>query len=231
MKVRLSFIWAMLLVAAVFAYGIFKLTKIRDVARSGPRQEAFDYWEEAKKRDLRPGEFVLTDQAGNLFASSELRDKVWVLSTFFSTCPSHCLTINQTLAKLHLRPELHDITFLSVSCSPILDTPDVLREYATRFNADTRRWKFLTGDFAYILRQVAQPLHLIYENGNHNETAVVVGRDGRVRKYVNLLNAEEVDRMMAELPKLAAEVNADQSRSPASPAQSTPPRTAASSSP
>jgi len=38
------------------------------------------------------------------------------------------------------------VRFLSISIDPERDTPEVLREFASRFEADHTRWAFLTGE-------------------------------------------------------------------------------------
>ena len=39
-----------------------------------------------------------------------------------------------------------EVRLVSFSVDPYNDTPEVLTEYAKRYNADPERWLFLTGD-------------------------------------------------------------------------------------
>jgi protein SCO1/2 len=46
-----------------------------------------------------------------------------------------------------------DVLFLSHTVDPEHDTPEVLKAYAKRLEADPKRWKFLTGNAPDIYRQ------------------------------------------------------------------------------
>ena len=108
----------------------------------------------AAPRNLPPGkptpDFVLTDQNGQEFHSSSLKGKVWVASFFFASCPGPCYRLNQALAGLQAESDFKDVRFVSITCDPADDTPEVLKEYAARFAANPKQWTFLTGDFKKI---------------------------------------------------------------------------------
>jgi cytochrome oxidase Cu insertion factor (SCO1/SenC/PrrC family) len=144
-----------------------------------------------------PGErvidFVLTDQDGQPFNAQALAGKVWVGSVFFANCPGPCFRENQALADLLREVDSPDLLVVSLTCDPENDTPDVLRRYAERFDADTSRWKFLTGDMETIKRIANESFRLPAEVGVHSERGVVFDRQGRLRGGFHLLQADRVD--------------------------------------
>ena len=91
--------------------------------------------------------------------------------------------------------EIDDPDFMSISltCDPDNDTPDVLRRYADRFEADPDRWKFLTGDFAVIKKLANDSFLLPAEVGVHSERGVVFDRQGRLRGSYHLLQEDRVE--------------------------------------
>jgi cytochrome oxidase Cu insertion factor (SCO1/SenC/PrrC family) len=91
---------------------------------------------------------------------------------------------------------------VSVTCDPDNDTPESLRRYADRFEADPARWKFLTGDMATIKTIANESFRLPAEVGVHSERGVVFDRQGRLRGGFHLLQADRVDL----LKKLVREV-------------------------
>jgi cytochrome oxidase Cu insertion factor (SCO1/SenC/PrrC family) len=96
--------------------------------------------------------FTLTDQQGKSFDSKSLAGKVWMGAIFFANCPGPCFRENQAIADILRKIDDPDFMVVSLTCDPDNDTPDVLRRYADRFEADPARWKFLTGDMAVIKR-------------------------------------------------------------------------------
>lgn len=158
---------------------------------------------------MEPGQevlpFTLTAQDGEPFDSKSLAGKVWMGSVFFSNCPGPCFRENQAVADI-LR-EIDDPDFLSISltCDPENDTPDVLRRYADRFEADPARWKFLTGDFAVIKKVANESFLLPAEVGVHSERGVVFDRQGRLRGSYHLLQEDRVELLKKLIREVLAE--------------------------
>ena len=151
---------------------------------------------------VRVTDFVLTDQSGEAFDSRSLAGKVWVGSVFFANCPGPCFRENQALADILREIDSPDLVVVSLTCDPDNDTPEVLRRYADRFDADLSRWKFLTGDMATIKTIANESFRLPAEVGVHSERGVVFDRQGRLRGGFHLLQADRVDL----LKKLIREV-------------------------
>jgi cytochrome oxidase Cu insertion factor (SCO1/SenC/PrrC family) len=158
---------------------------------------------------MKPGAacmpFVLTAQDGSSFDSTSLAGKVWLASVFFSNCPGPCFRENQAVADILREIDDPDFVAVSITCDPDTDTPDVLRRYADRFEADPARWKFLTGDFALIKKLANESFLLPAEVGVHSERGVVFDRQGRLRGSYHLLQPDRVEL----LEKLIREVLAE----------------------
>jgi len=92
-------------------------------------------------------DFVLTDQTGRSIRRSDLEGKVWVSSFIFTSCPDECPLIADRMAQLQIDvAHVPGLRLVSISVDPDHDTPAVLAQYAERFQADSERWLFLTGD-------------------------------------------------------------------------------------
>jgi cytochrome oxidase Cu insertion factor (SCO1/SenC/PrrC family) len=157
--------------------------------------------------------FALADQTGAEFRSDSLRGKVWLGSVFFANCPGPCFRENQAIAEILRKITDPDFLVISLTCDPDNDTPEVLRRYADRFEADATRWKFLTGDMDTI-RQVANKTFLLTaEVGVHSERGVVFDRRGRLRGGYHLLQPDRV----ALLEQLIRDVLAEPAEGEAQP--------------
>lgn len=92
--------------------------------------------------------FTLTDQDGQSFSLADARGKVVLLDFIFTRCPGPCPLLSLKFSQLQkeLGARLgKDVLLLSISIDPRHDTPEVLRDYAKRYEANLDGWKFLVG--------------------------------------------------------------------------------------
>lgn len=149
--------------------------------------------------------FTLAAQDGQAFDSGSLAGKVWLGSVFFANCPGPCFRENQAIAGILRKIDHPDFMAVSLTCDPDSDTPDVLRRYADRFEADPARWKFLTGDFAVIKKVANESFLLPAEVGVHSERGVVFDRQGRLRGSYHLLQEDRVALLEDLIRRVLAE--------------------------
>ena len=158
---------------------------------------------------MPPGEtcqpFVLTSQDDEPFDSKNLAGKVWMGSVFFANCPGPCFRENQAVADILREIDDPDFMTVSLTCDPENDTPEVLRRYADRFEADAERWKFLTGDFSVIKSVANESFLLPAEVGVHSERGVVFDRQGRLRGSYHLLQDDRVKLLKKLIREVLAE--------------------------
>lgn len=92
--------------------------------------------------------FTLSDQDSQPFSLASARGKVILLDFIFTRCPGPCPLLSLKFSRL--QKQLGDrlgknVMLLSVTIDPRHDTPEVLRDYAKRYEANLNGWKFLTG--------------------------------------------------------------------------------------
>ncbi len=124
--------------------------------------------------------FVLTERSGEQMGSEDLKGQPYVAGFFFSTCPSICVQQNTKVKRLQEKFKDQPIRFLSISCDPEVDSPDVLSEYATKFDADEQQWLFFTGQMGYIRRVGAEMFSLGVVRRGHPEKFALVDAQGEV---------------------------------------------------
>lgn len=128
-------------------------------------------------------EFELTERSGETVSSDDLLGKPYVVSFFYSTCPSVCIQQNQKLQELQKEFRDQGVRFVAISVDPETDTPERLREYATRFGADEDQWLFMTGELDYIRRVGAEVYQLPVNKKFHTERFVLVDAEGKIEGY------------------------------------------------
>lgn len=149
--------------------------------------------------------FTLTDQTGAAFSSESLAGKVWLGAVFFANCPGPCFRENQAIADILREIDDPNLVAVSLTCDPANDTPEALRRYADRFQADPARWKFLTGEMAEITRVGMGKFKLPVEVGVHAEKGVVFDRQGKLRGGYSLTDADRVELLKQLIREVLAE--------------------------
>ena len=92
----------------------------------------------------------LINQHDKKLRLSEFRGKPVILSFIFTGCSSYCST--QVVHLNLLRKKLNEIigsdafAMVSVSLTPLIDTPEAMLAYRNQFSIDANNWHFTTGD-------------------------------------------------------------------------------------
>ena len=100
--------------------------------------------------------FQLTNQDGQPFGSAQFAGKIWIADFIYTTCPGPCPMISSRMSELQKPLEKTDVHLVSFTVDPEKDTPEVLRGYADKLQAEPGRWDFLTGAKSAIYKLVAQ---------------------------------------------------------------------------
>jgi protein SCO1/2 len=163
-------------------------------------------------------DFALVNQDGRKISFKQYRGKALVLTFIYTRCPlpDYCPLMTRNLAQINseLRnnPAMRDKTrLLSVSVDPEYDTPNVMRDYGTRFAGSDKdlfkRWEFATGSPEQI-KSVAKFFGLNYWKDDKDQNQVIHGLrtaiitpDGKVAK-VYRGNDWKPEDVMKDLEKL-----------------------------
>ncbi len=126
----------------------------------------------------------------NLRITNEIYNgKVYILEFFFSTCPTICPKMNQSMLQIENaffgNP---NFGMLSITIDPEHDTPAVLKAHRDLLGVKSSNWNFLTGDKKYILNLSNTGFNLYAgENSNakggfeHSGLFALVDKNGNIR--------------------------------------------------
>lgn len=167
------------------------------------------------RKDLQVGPFELVDQGGGRVTEAELRGRILVVSFVFTSCSVSCLQVSHNMARIQESLEgANDVRMVSITVDPREDQPPVLRQFAAKFNADHRRWMFLTGEPARVHAVLRSSFLEVDGSGGYNpmpggytdaDRIAVVDGAGRVRGYVRGTQPEAVDQVLAAVNALRSE--------------------------
>ena len=131
--------------------------------------------------------------------------KVWVADFIFTTCNMACPVMTGNMNLVHKAfKENDDVRIVSISVYPEYDTPEVLTEYASRYNANTDRWHFLTGSEELVQDIIKNGFKIgDYEDIIfHSEKFALVDQQGQIRGYYNGMKTEEITQLKTDIKKL-----------------------------
>ncbi len=149
--------------------------------------------------------FEFTDTEFQTFNKKQLDGKVWVADFIFTTCAGPCPVMTENLAWIHRSYLLEkEVDLVTLTVNPAYDSPQVLKEYANKYKADTRSWHFLTGskesilDLAYKGFKLGDEEDPIY----HSPKIALIDKQGRIRGYYMGTEDDEIKRLFKDIAKL-----------------------------
>lgn len=161
--------------------------------------------------------FSLVDERGKAFTSKNLTGKIYVANFFFTRCGTICPKITSQVSRVtDAFVQDKDIHFISLSVDPKYDNPEKLTSYAKKFDADTARWTFLTGDKKIIYPLILKGFHVPLADASeydaaiknpdetfiHSERLILVDKSGIIRGFYDGTDKKEVDRLIVEIKVL-----------------------------
>jgi protein SCO1/2 len=156
-------------------------------------------------------DFAFVNQVGDTIRKEDMAGKIYVADFFFTTCPTICPVMKKEMLRVYEQFKGEpNFRILSHSIDPSHDTQAVLKDYAEKLGVpDAATWNFLTGDQEKIF-EIGQTSYLTttmaddMEPGGflHSGAFLLVDQQGRIRGVYDGTKTEQVDRLLADIPKL-----------------------------
>ncbi|WPR71782.1 SCO family protein [Flavobacterium sp. NG2] len=144
----------------ILIFGIYAVPKIVERLQSGDvvkgnRLDKVNSLSDADDKLVEIGpapKFELVNQDNIKISNKDFEGKVYVLEFFFTTCPSICPKMNQSM--LILQDKFFgnpNFGIASITIDPAHDTAEVLKSHAELLGVKSSNWHFLTGDKSEIM--------------------------------------------------------------------------------
>ncbi|SFE14798.1 protein SCO1/2 [Paenibacillus catalpae] len=161
--------------------------------------------------------FAMNDIDGNEVSLESTNGKARLVYFYFASCPDVCPPTTFMISEvedqlreagiLGTKAELISITF-----DPTHDTPDVIRDFATRNFAQLEDggWEFLRGNDEEATLKLARDFGVSVKRENdtfiHMNVITLVDKKGQIRKWINGSDESLTpESMVADLKQLAKE--------------------------
>ena len=204
----------LVLVLLFVGYGLFLINRSGSGGSGAPSTAPLPVLRTISSMDL-------VDQEGEPVNLQTFRGQPWFANIIFTRCPGPCARMTQKMRQLQeaLPAEASEVQLVSLTTDPDFDTPEVLSQYARKFQADTRSWKFLTGTKEEIVRVSTQEWLLVMlekgeaERESHNDIflhstlTVLMDGLGRIRGTYEILEEGQLEEALADLQRLLQEAS------------------------
>ena len=156
----------------------------------------------------------LTDENGKEFLGQSLKGKIYVADFFFTRCGSICPKMSTELTRLQdTFSEDDEVQIASFSVDPVHDTPEMLKEYAKKYDAKSGKWHFLTGTKTQIYPLAVKGYFIPVADASeydkavkspdetfiHSEKLILVDKEGHIRGFYDGTDKKDVDRLVLEI--------------------------------
>ncbi|WP_439131800.1 SCO family protein [Polaribacter sp.] len=153
----------------ILLFGIYTVPKVVD--RFADNGLVFIKKVNDASKNRKVPEFSFTNQEGKTITNETYLGKVYVVEFFFTTCPSICPIMTDKMLLLQDaffgNPEFG---IASISITPEIDSPKILKEYAKNKGITHKNWHLLTGrteNFVYDLAKKGFSLYAGKGDENH----------------------------------------------------------------
>ena len=181
----------------ILIFGIYAIPKIverikNDKVVQGDRLDSVNPVAVKEGQLLKIGpapKFELINQDNKKITNETYKGKVYVLEFFFTTCPTICPKMNQSMLVLE-KSFFGNPNFgmVSITIDPNHDTPKILNEHRNLLGVKSANWNFLTGDKAYIFNLANKGFNLYAGENNkvaggfeHSGLFALIDKNGNIR--------------------------------------------------
>jgi len=193
-------LWLLVFLCTALLFGVIYLQVRQERTTLAP----LDYYGAA-------AEFHLTDQDGQEISLENLKGAIWIVDFIFTRCQGPCPILSARMAQIaEALKGNKDIKLVSVTVDPDYDTPEVLKEYAKKFGADTHQWTFLTGPKdkieAFMVKGMLQSIIRTPTQGLiHSTQLILVDRQGQIRAFRDGTSPQVVAQLLTDIRSLKHE--------------------------
>ncbi|KLU57262.1 electron transporter SenC [Paenibacillus sp. VT-400] len=146
--------------------------------------------------------FSMENVDGSTVSLEDTQGKVRLFYFYFTSCPDVCPITTFTLSQVQdlLKEDDtfgKDVSFVSISFDPKVDTREKIKTFADRFHADYSGWYFLRGDMDKTKQFARESFQILIDGESKDDFAHMnmiglVDENNKLRKVYNAFNTEDV---------------------------------------
>ena len=152
-------------------------------------------------------DFSFIDQNGNTVTETTVKNKIYVVDFFFTSCPSICpiMTNNMLLIQEEFIQN-NNIMLLSMSVTPEIDNVEVLKKYAIEKGVIDSKWNITTGSKKHIYELARKSYFAVLDQGDgglqdfiHTPNFILVDTKKQIRGIYDGTVENEISRLIQDI--------------------------------
>jgi len=208
------------ILAAILAIGVLAVypmikndTRLKIYKPSDVNPKLVDESVRVNELEHSVAEFELYSQEGDTVSLNDLDGVIYVADFFFTTCGNICPKMTTQMKGLHdyyLYDD--DVMFVSHTVHPEIDSVQVLKAYAEKYDVNSDKWIMLTGAKEEIYSLARKSYFAVLTEGDggerdfiHTENFVLMDKHQRIRGYYDGTLAEDMERLKNDIEILRLE--------------------------
>lgn len=160
-----------------------------------------------KDKNHTVGDFELINQNGKTITQQDYKNKIYVVDFIFTRCLSICPIMTGNMAELQKRYLSNkDISFLSISVTPDIDSIPVLKKYAIENGVVDSKWNITTGNKQHIYELARKSYFAVVVQGDgdlqdfiHTPNFILIDKEKRIRGVYDGTNSEEIKKLVSDI--------------------------------
>lgn len=214
LKIRMLIVSFIISIGFLFVYPQLKKDpKLKIYQPADVNPKLVDESVELNSKDHRVSEFELYSQNGDTFRLDDVDGKIYVTDFFFTTCGNICPKMTTQMKGLHdYYMDDEDVMFVSHTVYPEMDSIEVLKAYADKYEIDSDKWVLLTGSKKEIYSLARKSYFAVLTEGDggerdfvHTENFMLMDKQQRIRGYYDGTLVNEMERLKNDIEILRKE--------------------------
>ena len=155
-------------------------------------------------------DFTFTERSGKKVTKADLLGHPWLISFIFTRCAGPCPKVSTQMSELQSLLKGSDVRLVTLTVDPDFDTTSVLSRYADTYQADPKRWLYLTGDkrktYELINNSFLMPVKEYTGKDRepgyevmHSTNILLVNEKGVVVNKYNAVDPDDISRLRHDL--------------------------------
>lgn len=158
-------------------------------------------------------DFSFVNQYGKTITQNDMKGKIYVCKSFFTTCKSICPIMNTEMSRVYKNfKDRSDFKILSLTVDPETDTVAQLALHAKNYNVNDDGWWFVTGSKKDLYELTRKSFLLTVEEGDggpddfiHTQNFALIDKERHIRGFYDGTDSVEVSRLITDIRTLIKE--------------------------
>mgnify|MGYP006086573107 CR=1 FL=1 len=157
--------------------------------------------------------FSFINQNGEIINNSTFNNSIYIADFFFTSCPTICPLMKSEMMRVYKKYKNEEnVKFLSHTINPNYDDVKRLKDYSKKFDIDSNKWHFVTGDIDEIY-EIGLKSYMVIASADslspggflHSGAFLLVDKNRKIRGVYDGTNRIDVNKLLNEIPILLNE--------------------------